>query len=290
MNYFSDIKLLHIFTTVFKQRSISGASRILNITQPSVTRSIHSLELELGLELFIRSSEGLMPTDFAFRLYRRALTIIDEVDSIFTDAEHLSSNNRILLNIGVGHGYCSTVEHRLLEYRKGHEEVVFNMKIASARHLLSNIETGVLECIIGNIDTLNTASWLMVEKLAKTNRYIVARKEHPVFREPVEKQMDLIRLYPYVTYHLLEDSHGTKIPKAPLFRINDHLILFDNLKHSDAYSMIDEELMQYLDLFDLAVAGGSSCDTQIFAIAYNKQQISKEGKALVGFLLESENS
>ncbi|MGL1890622.1 MAG: LysR family transcriptional regulator [Spirochaetaceae bacterium] len=287
MNYLSDMRLLNIFTTVFKQRSISGASRILNTSQPTITRSIHNLEIELGIELFIRSSEGLIPTDFSYKLYKRALSIIDEVDSIFLDAEFLPSSSRTLLNIGVGHGCCYTVNKQFTEYRKIHEDIVFNEKIASARNLLSEIEHGFLEIIIGSEDTLKMAEWLTINRYVKHDLFMVARKDHPVFKESKDNQYKMIKQYPYITYHLLEDSHGTKLPNAPVFRINNHLILLEQVKNSDSYMLINQELIHFIDVFNLAIIGGRKRESINFAVAYNDKTISTEGKELVDFMLSN---
>lgn len=242
--------------------------------------------MELGTELFIRSAEGLIPTDFSYKLYKRALSIIDEVDSIFSDAKYLPSNSRTLLNIGVGHGCCYTAIRHQAEFHTDHDDIVFNTKIASARNLLTETENGLLELIIGNEETLQVAKWLTLKKYVQLDRYMVARKEHPVFKEKKEKQLQCLQEYPYITYHLLEDSHGTKIPKAPIFRINDHFVLLDRLKNSDCYMLLSEELIHFLDTFNLALVGDSKIDTINFVIAYNEKTISEEGRSLLQYMLD----
>ena len=274
MNDLSDLRLLNVFTTVFQQRSISGASRILNISQPSVTRSIRNLEISLGVELFIRSSEGLVPTDFSYSLYRRALSIIDEVDSIFIDADNFSSNNRTLINIGSGSGCCLTVDKLLSAYAMENEEIVFNTRIASAKNLLGDSENNSLDIIFGYEATISGASWLAMQPFVRQKRYHIARKGHPIFEKPVGEQIKLIQSYPQVTYHLLENAHGTKSPIAPVIRMNDYLMLFFNVSQSDNYLSIHEELLGFVDRFDLAVVGDTSFDEMSYVIAYNAETVS----------------
>jgi len=284
MNEFSDLRLLNVFTTVFKQRSISGASRILNVSQPSVSRSIHNLESTLGIKLFKRSSDGLIPTDFSCNLYSRALSIIDEVDSIYTDAENFSSVNRTLINVGLGSGCCLTLENSISEYIKMNKEIVFNTKIASARSLVGDSENRLLDIIIGYEVTLSGANWLTKHHYLKQKRYLIARNNHPVFEKPFQKQMKEILKYPEVTYHLLENSHGTKSPLAPTIRMNDYLMLFHNVSQSDTYLAIHEELLVFIDRFNLSVVGNSEFDELDFVIAYNKENLSKESEAFIEYL------
>lgn len=53
------------FLAVMKEGSLSGAARMLAITQPTAGRHVAALESALGLVLFTRSQTGLQPTDAA---------------------------------------------------------------------------------------------------------------------------------------------------------------------------------------------------------------------------------
>ena len=60
--------LYRTFGAVLQEGSLSGAARLLGITQPSVARHIDALEAMLGVSLFVRSARGLSPTDAALEL------------------------------------------------------------------------------------------------------------------------------------------------------------------------------------------------------------------------------
>lgn len=60
--------LYRTFGAVLQEGSLSGASRRLGITQPSVGRHIDALEAGLGVSLFVRTARGLSPTDAALEL------------------------------------------------------------------------------------------------------------------------------------------------------------------------------------------------------------------------------
>ena len=57
--------LLAAFLAVMRSGSLSGASRALNVAQPTVRRQIEKLEEVLGVALFTRSQTGLTATDSA---------------------------------------------------------------------------------------------------------------------------------------------------------------------------------------------------------------------------------
>lgn len=68
---------LRTFIEVWRTRSISRASNILNITQPAASGQIRSLETELGHTLFRRHARGVEPTKAANEL---AQAIGDRLD------------------------------------------------------------------------------------------------------------------------------------------------------------------------------------------------------------------
>lgn len=78
------------FLTVLKEGSLSAAARDLGLTQPTVGRHIDALEGNIGFQLFIRSPQGLIPTEAALDLKPHA--------------EQLAANAAALLRAATGQG------------------------------------------------------------------------------------------------------------------------------------------------------------------------------------------
>lgn len=68
-------ELYRSYLAVLTEGSLSGAARALGVTQPTIGRHISALEAALGLVLFTRSQQGLLPTDaaLALRSYAQAM-------------------------------------------------------------------------------------------------------------------------------------------------------------------------------------------------------------------------
>jgi DNA-binding transcriptional LysR family regulator len=60
--------LYRSFLAVLETSSLSGAARLLGLTQPTLARHIGELEEALGFELFVRSPRGLSATEAALAL------------------------------------------------------------------------------------------------------------------------------------------------------------------------------------------------------------------------------
>jgi len=61
-------ELYRSFLAVVREGSLSAAARSLGMTQPSLGRHIRQLESDLGVVLFTRSPQGLVPTDLGDEL------------------------------------------------------------------------------------------------------------------------------------------------------------------------------------------------------------------------------
>ena len=61
-------ELYRTFLAVVREGSLSGAARALGLTQPTVGRHVDALERALGMSLFIRTQQGLSPTEAALSL------------------------------------------------------------------------------------------------------------------------------------------------------------------------------------------------------------------------------
>lgn len=60
------------FLAVMREGSLSAAARDLGLTQPTVGRHIDALETAIGVQLFLRTPQGLMPTEAAIDLRPQA--------------------------------------------------------------------------------------------------------------------------------------------------------------------------------------------------------------------------
>jgi DNA-binding transcriptional LysR family regulator len=71
---------MEAFVRVLETGSFSAAARQLRIGQPAVSKAIQLLEQRLGVQLLLRSTHGLTPTDAGRNFYERAKQAIDEAD------------------------------------------------------------------------------------------------------------------------------------------------------------------------------------------------------------------
>jgi DNA-binding transcriptional LysR family regulator len=79
------LRHIEVFNAVMLTGSVSSAARLINVTQPAVSRILAHAELQLGFALFQRTKGRLTPTTEAQTLYphiERLFTQLDEVQRL----------------------------------------------------------------------------------------------------------------------------------------------------------------------------------------------------------------
>ncbi|MEM1131138.1 MAG: LysR substrate-binding domain-containing protein [Pseudomonadota bacterium] len=94
-----DIKLLEAFRTVMDNQSVTGAARILGLTQPAVSAQIARLESQVGFELFERTGGRLKATEQGRRFYGEVCTALESLDALGKTASNIRSGETEALTV-----------------------------------------------------------------------------------------------------------------------------------------------------------------------------------------------
>ena len=81
---------LLMFHAIAREGSISGAARQLEVAPPSVSQALKSLESELGLPLFTRTTRRVELTEAGHALYERTLDAISDLSFAVESVADLS--------------------------------------------------------------------------------------------------------------------------------------------------------------------------------------------------------
>lgn len=93
---------LRKFATVAECGSISRAAARMNMAQPTLSRTIRTLEAEHQVELFVRHGEGVTLTESGKVLYARCQEIFNQYDRANEEIALLKGRNKVSLRIAAG--------------------------------------------------------------------------------------------------------------------------------------------------------------------------------------------
>jgi DNA-binding transcriptional LysR family regulator len=87
------MRQIEAFHAIYVTGSISGAARVLNVSQPSLTKVLQHAEQQLGFPLFRRVKGRLVATDEAHVLFREVNEVHDRLSSLRKTARNLRSGS-----------------------------------------------------------------------------------------------------------------------------------------------------------------------------------------------------
>lgn len=85
----ASVRQLTVFRLLMKTGSVTETARLMRVSQPAVSQMLRSLEAGLGLELFIRLSGKIVPTDDARGLVNEVERICVQLSAFGSRAEKL---------------------------------------------------------------------------------------------------------------------------------------------------------------------------------------------------------
>lgn len=90
-----ELRQIKYFTQLYRDCNMTKASQTLFISQQGLSKSIISLEDELGFPLFERSSSGMQPTDSADKLYHFFQKVLGSYHVLNAEVEKLRASRNL---------------------------------------------------------------------------------------------------------------------------------------------------------------------------------------------------
>ncbi|WP_316975551.1 LysR family transcriptional regulator [Shumkonia mesophila] len=92
---------LRYFVEVVRQGGFTRAARVLNVTQPTISKMIRQLEENLAASLLVRSPRGIQLTDAGRIVYERATQILRDMNEMKAEVDALKGMVRGSLRLGL---------------------------------------------------------------------------------------------------------------------------------------------------------------------------------------------
>lgn len=141
-----DLRQIENFIEICNQLSITRAAQNMYISQQGMSKSMRSLEHELGVQLFTRTASGITLTEYGREFETSAL----ELESVYRRAlERIASiKNRSKndITIGIPHGLTNVIGLNILQrFVVTHSEANVSVKEYNDSELDKLIEDGLLD-------------------------------------------------------------------------------------------------------------------------------------------------
>jgi DNA-binding transcriptional LysR family regulator len=140
-----DIAALKTFLAVAQERSFSRAAAKVHRTQPAVSQAVRRLEVDLGEQLFDRSSKTGTLTDAGKVLQnygQRLVRLAEEAESAMRELRDLR-RGRVL--IGANEAAVHTLLPLIGRFRRGFPDIAIDVRRVPARQIAVEVQQGSLD-------------------------------------------------------------------------------------------------------------------------------------------------
>ncbi|QSB45343.1 LysR family transcriptional regulator [Tsuneonella flava] len=135
-----NLRHIEIFHAVYVNGSVSAAARMLNVSQPSVSKVLRHAESLLGFQLFDRTGGRLIPTDDAHTLFAEVREIQDRVYALRAASRNLKRGAGAILKISALPSLTlDLVPGAVAQFLRTHRTVKFDLQTIHHEDLLRKL-------------------------------------------------------------------------------------------------------------------------------------------------------
>lgn len=189
-----EIRVLRYFMAIAREGSITNAANFLHITQPTLSRQIHDLEVELGQKLFIRGSHNMTLTAEGMILRKRAEEILSMVDK--TEAEFNSMESTVSGDIYIGGGETDAIKlvaQIAKDLRTSYPGIHYHLYSGNSEDVTERLDKGLLDFGI-LIQPADISKYDYINIPAKDTWGVIMRRDSPLaVKESIRKE-DLLNV------------------------------------------------------------------------------------------------
>ncbi len=223
--------------------SFSKAAPALFITQPALSRSIRSLEDELGFPLFDRVGRRIELTPFGKAILERARRLLEDAKDIGAMGVNLRNglSGRLRVGLGSGPGAFLT-QPLLLDIAARRRSIHLEIARGTTDLLLQRLRARTLDALVVDILSVTPAADLRIDVSCEMRGAFLCRGKHSLARRKRVAFEDLLN-YPIASTPLSEDIARLLMQRYGPAAHPDELVtlrgeelpsLVDVASHSDA--------------------------------------------------------
>ena len=145
---------IEVFYHVYNEGSLTRAAKVLNVSQPLISKTLAYTEHKLKLKLFVRHSRRLSPTPEADILFKHAAEANEQILKFNNIADNLVSDPTSTINIGctpsLGLGLLPELINNYLKNNTGTKFNIVNLQSIELEDQLKELTFDLVICFNPN--------------------------------------------------------------------------------------------------------------------------------------------
>ncbi len=277
---------LNYAITVAGERSLNDAAKKLYISQPSLSSAIHSLEKELGFDIFIRSKSGITLTVAGAEFIGYAKSVIEQYAIL--DAKYLSHvNQKKRFSVSMQHYTFAVNAFVELVKQFGMDEYEFEVNETKTYEVIENVknlrsEIGILYLNDFNQSVMKkifSESGLQFTPLFECGIYVYLWKNHPLAKQE-EISLEELEEFPCLvftqgeqnSFYFAEEVLSTHQYKR-FIRANDRATMLNLMVGLNGFTLCSGIICEELNGEDYCAVKLNSTETMTIGYISRKDSV-----------------
>lgn len=199
------VQLRH-FVVLAETGSFVQASRAVFLTQPALTRSIQSLEEELGGKLFDRLGRRIELTPFGHEVLERARRLVADAEALKQTGKGLHAGLIGTLRVGLSSGPGALLATRLmLHMAEHHPRLQLEISRGNTGVLVAALRDQRLDAAVVDIRSVLPAADLQITQTFELAAGFLVRPDHPLMQQGRPVTIDEVLAYPVASTPLSDE-------------------------------------------------------------------------------------
>ena len=186
-----ELRVLNYFLTVAREGGLTGASEVLHVTQPTMSRQIQELEEELGQKLFIRTTRSMVLTPEGMLLRKRAEEILEMAERTKSEFSAMGSTVAGDVLIGSGETFAlKQITDLMAQIREEYPGIHFQIYSGNAEEVAERLEKGLLDFGVF-VEPADISRYNSIRLPVMDTWGLILRKDHPLAQKEHITREDL---------------------------------------------------------------------------------------------------
>lgn len=169
------------FLALYDTLNMHAAAERKAITQPALTKSLHVLEQELGVELFVRTAKGLQPTEEGTALYGYARAIDQEARFAAMDIRTSISDLEGSLRMGIGSALAANwFASVLVGFHRDYPHIKVTVGTGISSELVGALSRGLFDLVVTARPEQDLPDQFVSVPLFTCQMHAICRAGHPL--------------------------------------------------------------------------------------------------------------
>lgn len=238
-----DLRQLRYVAAVEEHGTYTRAAEALGISQPTLSRSVQSLEAALGTPVFDRTRNGVIPTAVGRIVLERAARVLREAGELVREVQLALEVEVGQVTVGVG-PYPAEISVGQAAGRLAarHPGIRIELVVGHWETLAERVAAGELDFGVMETSSLRHNPRLHIEPLPQHRGCLFCRREHPLAGRPT-LTLEQALAYPWSSPILPERMPGSpRVIRADTFQLAKSVVLESDAIGIGAASLIGAEL------------------------------------------------